>query len=109
MERIIKPEDLITAGGSTLILDVRREADYAASSEAVAGSTWNNPEQIDTWLADVPKDRDVVIYCVRGGSVSNSVLDRLQAAGIRARYIEGGLEGWKAAGGQTVPAGGGGR
>ena len=57
----------------------------------------------------MPKDRDVVIYCVRGGSVSNSVLDRLQAAGIRARYIEGGLEGWKAAGGQTVPAGAGGR
>jgi len=50
----------------------------------------------------VPRDRDVVIYCVRGGSVSNGVLDRLQAAGVKARYIEGGIEGWKTAGGEVT-------
>jgi len=30
------------------------------------------------------------------------VLDRLRAAGVKARYIEGGIEGWKAAGGEVV-------
>jgi len=39
---------------------------------------------------------------VRGGSVSNSVLDALRAQGLQARYIEGGLEGWKAAGGEVT-------
>jgi len=43
-----------------------------------------------------------VIYCVRGGAVSNSVVDRLQAAGVKARYIEGGIEAYKAAGGKVV-------
>jgi len=36
---------------------------------------------------------------VRGGGVSNSVLDRLIADGINARYIEGGVEAYKEAGG----------
>ena len=45
----------------------------------------------------------MVIYSVRGGAVSNDVMDRLQAAGVKARFIEGGLEAWKAAGGKVVP------
>jgi rhodanese-related sulfurtransferase len=32
--------------------------------------------------------------------VSNSVIDRLHAEGIKARYIEGGIEAYKAAGGK---------
>lgn len=43
-----------------------------------------------------------MLYCVRGGSVSNSVVDALQAKGLNACFIEGGIEGWKAAGGETV-------
>ena len=98
MERTISPEHLKAQLANTLILDVRRQNDYDASTEAVPGSTWKNPEQIDAWLVGIPKDRDIVIYCVRGGSVSNSVLDKLQAAGVKARFIDGGIEGWKAAG-----------
>jgi rhodanese-related sulfurtransferase len=102
MERTIKPEDLKSLLGTAIVLDVRRESDYAPSHEAVPGSAWRNPEQIDGWIQEVPRDREVVIYCVRGGSVSNSILDRLQAAGVQARYIEGGIEGWKAAGGEVA-------
>ncbi len=36
-----------------------------------------------------------MVYCIRGGSVSNSVVDKLLAAGVSARYIEGGWEVWK--------------
>jgi rhodanese-related sulfurtransferase len=57
---------------------------------------------MDEWADKIPKNREVVLYCVRGGSVSNAVVDALQAKGVRARFIEGGIEGWKAAGGDTV-------
>ena len=87
---------------TTLVLDVRREADYAASSETIPGAFWKNPDKIDAWIGAVPKTHDVVIYCVRGGEVSNTVVDKLQAAGVKARYIEGGLEGYKAAGGKIA-------
>jgi rhodanese-related sulfurtransferase len=40
---------------------------------------------------------------VRGGSVSNSVVDQLQAKGVKARFIEGGFEAWKSSGGETIP------
>ncbi|MCU0937338.1 MAG: rhodanese-like domain-containing protein [Gammaproteobacteria bacterium] len=102
MERTIKPEDLKAVLDTAVVLDVRRESDYAPSHEAVPGSHWRNPENVDGWIDDVPRDREVVLYCVRGGSVSNSILDRLQAAGVKARYIEGGIEGWKAAGGEVT-------
>jgi len=87
---------------AVLVFDVRREADYAASNEIIPGAMWKNPDKIDIWVNALPRTLDVVIYCVRGGGVSNSVVDRLQAEGVKARFIEGGIEAWKAAGGQIV-------
>jgi rhodanese-related sulfurtransferase len=87
---------------TALVFDVRREADYAASNEAIPGAMWKNPEKIDAWIGALPLKQDVVIYCVRGGGVSNSVIDRLHAAGVKARYIEGGIEAYKAAGGKII-------
>jgi rhodanese-related sulfurtransferase len=84
------------------ILDVRREADHAASTEALPNALWKNPEKIDLWINAIPRTQDVVIYCVRGGGVSNSVVDQLRAAGVKARFIEGGIEAYKAAGGKVV-------
>jgi rhodanese-related sulfurtransferase len=54
------------------------------------------------WSTDLPVDKQVVVYCVRGGSVSNNVLDHLQGKNVHARFIEGGIEAWKAAGGPIV-------
>ena len=100
LARTIKPAKLNP--DTVLVFDVRREADYAASSETIPGALWKNPEKIDAWVGALPRTLDVVVYCVRGGSVSNSVVDRLQAEGVKARFIEGGIEAWKAAGGKPA-------
>jgi rhodanese-related sulfurtransferase len=100
LPRTIKPAELDP--DAVLVFDVRREADYAASGEIIPGAMWKNPDKIDAWIGAMPRTLDVVIYCVRGGEVSNSVVDRLQAAGIKARFIEGGIEAWKAAGGKIA-------
>ena len=102
MERTIKPEYFKTIADSTMVLDVRRKADIQASTDAVPGAVWKDPEHIDQWIGAVPKNHQVVIYCVRGGGVSNSVVDRLHADGVNARFIEGGIEGYKAAGGRVT-------
>ncbi|MDQ1363510.1 MAG: hypothetical protein QG652_1371 [Pseudomonadota bacterium] len=102
MNRTIKPEQLKNEITGKFILDVRREADRAASTEQIANAQWKNPEQITQWVDHLPQDQDIVIYCVRGGGVSNSVVDTLQAKGLKACFIEGGIEGWKAAGGTVI-------
>ncbi len=100
MERTIKPQDLKLAGKH--LIDVRRTADREASTEQIPGATWHNPEQLTAWVDSLPKDKEIVLYCMRGGSVSNSVVDALQGHGLNARFIEGGIEGWKAAGGEVT-------
>jgi rhodanese-related sulfurtransferase len=102
MERTIKPADFTALADTALVLDVRRKNDRETSNEFVFGALWKDPEQIDQWIEGVPKTHEVIIYCVRGGAVSNSVVDRLQADGVQARFIEGGLEGLKAAGGKVA-------
>lgn len=102
MERTIKPETLKTELSGKHLIDVRRKADLDASSEQVPGAAWHDPEQLASWADALPKEQDIVLYCVRGGSVSTSVVDALQARGLKARFIEGGIEGWKAAGGAVV-------
>ena len=106
MDRSIKPDTLKSefAGSNTkpYLLDVRRADDRDASSGQLAGATWKDPTQLAEWADSLPKDQDIVLYCVRGGGGSNSVVDALQARGLKARFIEGGIEGWKAAGGGVV-------
>lgn len=102
MERTITPETLKAELAGKVILDVRRADDLAASHDQLPDAQWKDPARIADWADNLPKGQDIVLYCVRGGSVSNSVVDALRAKGLNARFIEGGIEGWKASGGAVV-------
>jgi Fe-Mn family superoxide dismutase len=43
-------------------------------------------------------DRELVVYCVYGHEVGRATAMRLRAAGVHARYLRGGIDGWQAAG-----------
>lgn len=103
MSRTISPQDLKTllVYQDVTLLDVRRKSDFDIDAVTLPGAQWKNPEQMAEWSKTLPRDKEVVIYCARGGSVSNSVLDHLLSQDLQARYIEGGIEGWKQAGGAT--------
>ena len=101
MQRTINSSELQKDLTDKFILDVRRANDLAASTEQLPGANWRDPEKLSDWATSLPHDKDIVLYCVRGGSVSNAVVDALQGKGLKARFIEGGIEGWKAAGGKT--------
>ena len=105
MERTIQPADLqeqLTSRTDLVLLDVRRKPDYDADQDKLPGAEWRDPDKVDEWSTTLPGDKQVVIYCVRGGSVSNRVLDYLRELGVQARFIEGGIEAWKAAGGPII-------
>jgi len=99
MDRTIKPQDLkkqLAINTNITLLDVRRKADYAAAADALPGATWRDPDKVAEWSRDLPKNGNVVVYCVRGGSVSNAVIDELLKNNVPARFMEGGIEAWKA-------------
>jgi rhodanese-related sulfurtransferase len=98
MNRTITPQafkEHLEKDKNLLVFDVRRDTDYQADKEMIPGAVKRNPEQVEEWAEEITKDKDVVVYCIRGGSVSNSVVDKLLATGISARYIEGGWEAYK--------------
>lgn len=102
MERSTPPQALKNSLADWFVIDVRRQTDLDTSSEQLPGASWHDPAKVTQWVTQLPKDKSIVLYCVRGGSVSNTVVDALRAKGLQACFIEGGIEGWKAAGGPTV-------
>jgi Fe-Mn family superoxide dismutase len=87
----------------TLLLDVRRDAVYAQSGAVIPGARWHDPAEVGNWAASLPADREVVVYCVYGHEVGRSTAMRLRAAGINARWLRGGIDGWQAAGQPLQP------
>jgi len=62
----ISPVDLrrrLEAGEEVAIIDLRTELDVTATPYAIPGSRWITAEQLDARLADIPRDRDLVLYC----------------------------------------------
>lgn len=90
---------LIDKQTALTLLDLRRTADFEADAFMMPGARWLDPGAIDDWSTTLPRDREIVLYCAHGKSFSNAALDRLLAMGFKARYIEGGMDGWKGAGG----------
>ncbi len=97
MSRTVNTDELksLLSSNAIQLIDIRRKEDKQSSTDAILEATWYDPTQIDTWTASLEKDKEVILFCVRGGGVSNSVLDVLQENNIKARYLEGGIEAWK--------------
>ena len=81
-----------------LLLDVRRAGVFKSSDTMIPGARWCDPADVHRWAGEIPKDRDVVVYCVYGHEVGRATALRLRAAGVRARFLRGGIDGWQAAG-----------
>jgi rhodanese-related sulfurtransferase len=97
MTKSIDPQELnkkLSKSEPLTLLDVRRKADYEADPGKISGATWRDPEKIETWIKEIPSGNPIVVYCVRGGSVSQSVTERLQREGLEAVFLEGGLKAW---------------
>lgn len=95
--RIINTEQLkkLMMGSDTItLLDVRRKSDYDAEPLTIPGAVWRDPDQVSQWRADLPEKARTVIYCVRGGSVSQSVSRQLREKGVDVAYLHGGLKEW---------------
>jgi Fe-Mn family superoxide dismutase len=81
-----------------MVLDVRRAGMFEQATTMLPGARWCDPASVGEWARDVPADRPVVVYCVYGHEVGRATAMRLRAAGVDARYLQRGIDGWQASG-----------
>jgi membrane protein DedA with SNARE-associated domain/rhodanese-related sulfurtransferase len=96
----ITPEDLyrqVTAGEQPVIIDLRHPLDYLAAPRTLPGALRIPPDQIANRLAELPAERDIVVYCTcPNEETAVKVAKELRDLGVtRVRPLAGGLAGWE--------------
>jgi len=97
-KQTLTPDELrqeLASATPPLVIDVRRVEDHDADPQGIPGADWRAPALLEDWAGGIPARADVVVYCLRGGSVSRGVQAALLARGVQARYVDGGLEAWR--------------
>jgi Fe-Mn family superoxide dismutase len=84
--------------GGAQIVDLRRAAIYAQSTDRIVGAVWRDPVALDAWSHELDSTRPVLVYCLRGHDVSRAAALALRARGIDAHFVTGGIEACRAAG-----------
>ena len=93
---------LANADGA-VILDLRRNSDYDKDTLTMPTARRFDPDKIAEWSGALPKDKEILLFCAHGRSISNASVDYLTKNGYKARLIAGGFDSWKDAGGATAP------
>jgi membrane protein DedA with SNARE-associated domain/rhodanese-related sulfurtransferase len=99
----IAPEDLATlldAGAPVTVVDLRHALDVERDGAVIPGALRIVPEDLSSRHGELPRDRDIVLYCsCPDEATSASVALRLRAHGLdRIRPLAGGFDAWRAAG-----------
>lgn len=86
---------------SPWLLDVRKAPAFDAAEFTLPGALRCAPEQVAAEL-DRLRGKQVVTFCVHGHQVSQNAAQTLRDAGIDARFLVDGIEGWHEAGLPTM-------
>lgn len=94
----ITVEELKNTTDKYYVIDVREPHEIAESGRMGFSVNVANSTFMDN-LDKVPKDQHVVLHCKSGGGRSAKLTDALREKGYdNVVSLEGGIEGWKAAG-----------
>ena len=81
----------IERGDDFLLLDVRTPAEHA--SQAIEGSYLLPVQELPHRVAELPRDREIVVYC-RVGNRSAFASTYLTRLGFNVKNLEGGIVAW---------------
>lgn len=93
---------LVGTPRAPLVVDVRKPPAFDADPLMIASALRRPHDTVADWTGALPAGRDVVVYCAHGHEVSQGAARALAARGVSARFLEGGMAAWKAAGAPTV-------
>lgn len=88
-----------------VVLDVRRAEAWCKDGARIPGAVWIPHDKIERRADDLPRDRDVVVYCSCPGEATSARVARwLRDHGFsRVFVLAGGLRGWRDAALATEP------
>jgi membrane protein DedA with SNARE-associated domain/rhodanese-related sulfurtransferase len=102
MARISVPElyELIQTGAQPIIVDVRSHTAKSLEPRSIPGARHVPLQEVGRHIADLPRDRDIVLYCTCPNEASAArVAKILMNHGFKkVRPLHGGLDAWVAAG-----------
>jgi rhodanese-related sulfurtransferase len=102
----ITPSELTTKLGvfpPPALVDVRTPEALGHLPETIAAAPRRDLGAIGSWGRDLEPWRSVVVYCAHGHERSQGAARALNALGLDAHYLAGGIDGWRAEGGATAP------
>jgi rhodanese-related sulfurtransferase len=85
----------IASGRPPLVIDVRKNERFLEAPDLIDGALRRDPARVEQWRKTLPGEAEVVVYCVHGHEVSQNA-----AKALGGKYLEGGIEAWRAAGGE---------
>ena len=93
---------LIGTANTPALIDVRTDEDFAADARLIPGAIRRNHHDAAQWGKEFA-GRSAIVICQRGQQLAQGAAAWLRHVGVRAEVLEGGFEGWKAAGLPLVP------
>ena len=93
-------QQLIEKGSQPLVIDVRSSSARALEPQWIPGAVHISLPDVDARLKDLPRERDIILYCTCPSEASAARVARiLMNHGFkRVRPLHGGLDAWVAAG-----------
>jgi rhodanese-related sulfurtransferase len=87
------------------IVDLRGPTVYAEASKTIKGSIHTKVRRVDHRLKDLPRDREVVLYCACPSDEAAIIGARnlMTKKFTRVRVLKGGWKAWLEADGQVMP------
>ncbi len=92
---------LVGTPDAPIILDVRADADRAADARLLPAGVQRDHRRVSSWAGEFA-GRSVAVVCRRGLKLSQGVAAWMRHAGVKAEYLEGGLEAWTEANGLLI-------
>lgn len=83
------------------LLDVREKDEYAAAR--IEGSVLIPLGELQGRVAEVPKDREVIVHCHHGGRSAQAVRWLLGSGIPNAKNLDGGIDAWSCEIDPSVP------
>ena len=102
--QVMSKEQLKAKLGSSdmLILDARSETQWESSQFKIPGAHWIPKDNTDQWVASLPKNKTLLVYCACTGNglgASGRVAQELIDKGFTKVYaLDGGWKAWQGSG-----------